>query len=146
MAKQPNREVDISIFFDAVQFKQQLKTCSNPIPVFKQALTEMRENMDREFLAKIDISQLIYGRSQILDLLLTSAWELFSWPAAEKASLIAVGGYGRGELHPHSDIDLLILFEGADPEHYQQSISDFLTLLWDIKLDVGSSVRNIQEC
>ncbi|MCJ8337776.1 MAG: [protein-PII] uridylyltransferase [Pseudomonadales bacterium] len=146
MAKQPNREVDISIFFDAVQFKQQLKTCSNPIPVFKQALTEMRENMDREFLAKIDISRLIYGRSQILDLLLTSAWELFSWPAAEQASLIAVGGYGRGELHPHSDIDLLLLFEGADPEQYQQSISGFLTLLWDIKLDVGSSVRNIQEC
>jgi len=146
MAKQPNQQVDISVFFDVANFKQQLASCDSPITVFKQALTEMRENMDREFLAKIDIAKLIYGRSQLLDILLTSAWELFSWPADEQVSLIAVGGYGRGELHPHSDIDLLLLFDGAEPEQYQQSISSFLTLLWDIKLDVGSSVRSIQEC
>ncbi len=138
--------VDISVFFNVEDFHQQLQNCSQPIPVFKRALDQLRENMDRQFSAGTDIRQMIYGRSQILDIILTAAWQLFDWPDSDEASLIAVGGYGRGELHPHSDIDLLILFDNIKPEQYQQSISDFLTFLWDIKLDVGSSVRSIGDC
>ncbi|MFT5706816.1 MAG: [protein-PII] uridylyltransferase [Oceanospirillaceae bacterium] len=140
------QKIDIRLFFNFGQFQQQLQDCDQPIAVFKQALNDMRINMDREFKAGIAIQKLIYGRSQILDLLITSAWQLFPWPSSEQASLIAVGGFGRGELHPHSDIDLLILFNDVDPELYQQSISQFLTFLWDIKLEVGSSVRTIEEC
>jgi [protein-PII] uridylyltransferase len=57
-----------------------------------------------------------------------------------------VGGYGRGELHPESDIDILILVESGKPKTWQEAISQFVTLLWDIGLEVGQSVRTPKEC
>ncbi len=57
------------------------------------------------------------------------------------------GGYGRGELHPHSDIDLLILYDGDElDEVLGLRIGEFITLLWDLKLEVGQAVRNVAEC
>ncbi|MGB1238889.1 MAG: [protein-PII] uridylyltransferase [Pseudomonadales bacterium] len=146
MTAQAQRTVDTGDFFDLAAFKQALGSTQAPIALFKSALCEMCERMDQSFNAGVAIEKLIYGRSQVLDLLLQQAWSLFSWPPSEHIALVAVGGYGRGELHPHSDIDLLLLFDNAEPSDYQESISGFLTLLWDIKLDVGSSVRTIQEC
>jgi [protein-PII] uridylyltransferase len=142
----PHRDTNIDVFLDNQAFTLELAHSKQPIQVFKNALASMRENMDREFTQGIDIEQLIYGRSIVMDFLLSSAWKMFQWPADSKVSLIAVGGYGRGELHPYSDIDLLILFDDQEPEQYQQSISEFLTFLWDIKLDVGSSVRSVEDC
>ena len=56
------------------------------------------------------------------------------------------GGYGRGELHPGSDIDLLILLRNSDHVRYQERLEQFLVFLWDIGLEVGHSVRSLQEC
>jgi len=142
----PHHDINIDVFFNKETFSNALACSKQPIKIFKDALASLRENMDREFTQGIDIEKLIYGRSIVLDFLLSSAWKMFDWPADSKVSLIAVGGYGRGELHPYSDIDLLILFDDQEPEPYQQSISEFLTFLWDIKLDVGSSVRSVEDC
>src|SRR5690606_27419999 len=54
--------------------------------------------------------------------------------------------YGRGELHPHSDIDLLILLKKSNTKPYKDSIERFLTFLWDIQLKIGQSVRSISQC
>src|SRR5690606_42108284 len=64
----------------------------------------------------------------------------------DNIALLAVGGYGRGELHPHTDIDLLILLKKSNTKPYKDSIERFLTFLWDIQLKIGQSVRSIRTC
>ena len=59
---------------------------------------------------------------------------------------MAVGGFGRAELHPHSDIDLLILVETPPERALANALEGFITSLWDMKLDIGHSVRTISEC
>ena len=61
-------------------------------------------------------------------------------------ALLAVGGYGRGELLPHSDIDLMLLVDPDRLDEHKPAIEGFLTFLWDIGLEVGSSVRSVQDC
>ncbi|WP_319557599.1 [protein-PII] uridylyltransferase [Thiomicrorhabdus sp.] len=88
------------------------------------------------------VADLIKERATFVDQLLKKIWHSFI--CNENAVLVAVGGYGRGELHPYSDIDLLILCE--DPNRNQTPISNFITFLWDIGFDVGHSIRSIEEC
>lgn len=64
----------------------------------------------------------------------------------EKISLMAVGGYGRGELCPHSDIDLLFLLPYKSTPYSEQVVEYMLYILWDLGLKVGHSTRNIEEC
>ena len=60
--------------------------------------------------------------------------------------LIAVGGYGRRELLPHSDIDLLLLINEEQFDNLKESLEAFITFLWDTKLDIGHSIRSVKEC
>ncbi|MCH8552976.1 MAG: [protein-PII] uridylyltransferase, partial [Natronospirillum sp.] len=88
---------------------------------------------------------LVSSRTRVVDALLHRIWHHFDWPS--DASLVAVGGYGRGELLPHSDIDLLLLFrEESDIESHVESVQSFITLLWDLNLDIGHSVRTLDAC
>ena len=64
----------------------------------------------------------------------------------QASSLIATGGYGRGELFPYSDVDLLVLAPEQISTEQNQKIEAFIGALWDIGLNVGHSVRNMQEC
>ena len=57
-----------------------------------------------------------------------------------------VGGYGRGELHPHSDVDILVLTRRSAKPDEQTALTNFLTSLWDVGLEVGHSVRTVDEC
>ncbi|MEH6575856.1 MAG: [protein-PII] uridylyltransferase [Amphritea sp.] len=132
--------------FSAQAFESALAESDSPIPVFKNALTTAQTLMDERFRNGEDIRKLIYGRAWLVDQLLLQAWKLFDWPEQKHLALIAVGGYGRGELHPRSDVDLLILLDDIEDAVVQESISSFLTLLWDINLDIGSSVRTLDEC
>ncbi|AJE03067.1 [protein-PII] uridylyltransferase [Geobacter pickeringii] len=61
-------------------------------------------------------------------------------------TLMAIGGYGRGELNPFSDIDLMFLYSGKDQARVEDIAQKLLYFLWDMRLDVGYSVRNLQDC
>ncbi|MWV12918.1 [protein-PII] uridylyltransferase [Pseudomonas sp. R-28-1W-6] len=132
--------------FDRGQFQAELALKSSPIAAFKKALKQAREVLDGRFREGRDIRRLIEDRAWFVDQILRCAWDRFDWSEDADIALLAVGGYGRGELHPNSDIDLLILLDSADHEVFRSPIEGFLTLLWDIGLEVGQSVRSVDEC
>jgi [protein-PII] uridylyltransferase len=69
-----------------------------------------------------------------------------SQPAGEQLTLVAIGGYGRGELNPFSDIDLMFLHSGKTPQPTENIAQKLLYFLWDMRLDVGYSVRTPADC
>ncbi len=114
------------------------------IALFRNYLQNHREQLDKRFEAKDNIRDIVKSRANAVDEVLRAAWSLYPWN--EDIALIAVGGYGRGELHPYSDVDLLILLENSNSEDYRDSLESFIALLWDLNLDIGHSVRSIRQC
>lgn len=113
---------------------------------YAQAIRDARKLLCEEFHANKDIRLLLADHAEFIDILLQHLWSLNGIPQYHRATLIAVGGYGRQELHPASDIDLLILLTETPGEECRERLSSFITLLWDVGLDVGHSVRTLDEC
>jgi len=112
----------------------------------RRQIEEMNAHLGVRFWSGEDIDQIIASRARFFDGLITDLWSAIPWPtgADTQLALFAVGGYGRGELHPYSDIDLLILTD--DPARFGPGIETFVQNLWDLKLDVGHSVRSVGDC
>ncbi len=88
---------------------------------------------------------LIRGLARLVDATLGELWVATMMPA--RAALVAVGGYGRGELFPFSDVDVLVLLpDELAAEQVRPAVERFITACWDIGLEIGSSVRNTDEC
>ena len=134
------------------RLREALAETGQPLPLFREALAESRQLLRRRFHAGDDIEALVYRNADFMDDIMGLAWGRFKWHEnlrslrKSRVALIAVGGYGRRELLPHSDIDLLILLERNHHRQHKGNIQSFLTLLWDIGLKVGHSVRSISEC
>lgn len=112
---------------------------------FKSQYEEMQQSLQSDFEKNPNsCEQLVNLRSSNIDLLLGQIWK--SLKVKGELCLVAVGGYGRGELHLHSDIDLLILIPNKSHKLHQQSVSTFLTLLWDIGLEIGHATRDLEDC
>ena len=132
--------------FDRSQFRAELTLVSQPSLAYRKCLEQADNLMNQWFDENEPIQMLVAGRAWLIDQALTLAWDHLIGQEADDIALVAVGGYGRGELHPHSDIDILILLRNENGKRHQRAIEQFLTLLWDCNLKVGSSVRTIAEC
>jgi len=136
-------------FFDQGRFRQSLweasgKSLAASLSVFKDAMSAANTQFDVRFREGEDIRSLIYERALFIDCILHYSWHQFDWE--DSIALLAVGGYGRGELHPFSDIDLLILLQDDETHKRGDTIQSFLAFLWDIGLEIGYSVRTIDQC
>jgi [protein-PII] uridylyltransferase len=131
--------------FSAEQFTESLAESASKISCYREAVGNARKILDECFLQKNDIESIIKDEAWFVDQLLIHAWEQYDWKDADDISLIAVGGYGRAELHPYSDIDIQVLLTKSDKSKYKDDIEHFLTFLWDINLEIGQSVRSIKE-
>ncbi|MGY3570503.1 bifunctional uridylyltransferase/uridylyl-removing protein GlnD [Vibrio paucivorans] len=116
------------------------------ISELKQQLEAFSDYQRTEFLNHHPVTDLVLGRSEYMDLLLHRLWQEFGFDQLPNISLVAVGGYGRGELHPLSDIDILIVSKKTLPDNLGNKVSEFITLLWDLRLEVGHAVRTVEEC
>jgi len=120
------------------------------IPAFRQALREGRQALFNAFDQGLRAADLVRVHSRLVDGLLIRAWEdqlLPKLAPGTAIALIAVGGYGRGELHPGSDLDILILLDREEARtSLQRPLEAFIAFLWDIGTEVGQSVRTLVEC
>jgi len=113
---------------------------------FREVLDRGTELLKERFEADEAVEDLVRDRARLVDIVLRAAWVRHAGKFADDLALIAVGGYGRGELHPSSDIDIMVLLPKSDSADWQPDIERFLTFLWDIGLEVGHSVRSIDDC
>ncbi|PQA52359.1 [protein-PII] uridylyltransferase [Amnimonas aquatica] len=113
----------------------------------KATLKAVQAQLMERFGQGRDVRLLVREWADAVDDVLRQAWATLGLGEAEELALIAVGGYGRAELHPQSDVDVLVLHRQPQlDEILQAGVSAFITHLWDLGLDVGSSVRSLDDC
>ncbi len=110
----------------------------------RESLTSAAEQLRERFMAGESVVDLVHARAAQIDEVLLGLWR--DYVAATDAALVAVGGYGRGELHPGSDVDIMLLLPDELPEGAEESLSAFFTALWDIGLEIGHSARTLAQC
>lgn len=111
---------------------------------WRETLSRGRDAIRHAFDGKVATRPLLMRYRRLVDEVLQSLWVSVDLPAS--AALVAVGGYGRGDLFPHSDVDVLILLEAEPDALTQAAIEQLVGLFWDIGLEVGHSVRTITAC
>jgi len=133
-------------FFAEDRFLEVLAGCPSGerVDLFKTTLEAADQHLYNRFREGENVAKLTRDRARFMDRLIFHAWSLFSWD--DNISLLAVGGYGREEMFPQSDIDLLFLTRKDNHSHYRESIQGFTTLLWDLQLKIGHSVRTPKQC
>ena len=111
---------------------------------YKARLKSGGESLRAAYEARPLTEPILKGRSQLVDGVLVEIWKRFSLPAS--AALVAVGGYGREELFPGSDVDLLFLLESPPNDELGERLTQMISLIWDVGLEIGHSVRTVDEC
>ncbi|MFZ5556862.1 MAG: [protein-PII] uridylyltransferase [Pseudomonadota bacterium] len=111
---------------------------------FKETLAGGRADLREAYRKAPRPAVYLRRHAQLVDRVLRALWKELALPAT--AALVAVGGYGRAQLFPHSDVDVLILLPKAPEPALAARVEALIGALWDIGLDVGHSVRTVPDC
>ena len=110
----------------------------------KSSVKELKKNEDMLWTKASSPNLLMKNLSKNIDSIICELWTTFK--LSKNCCLLAIGGFGRGELAPHSDIDLQILTSVKElDKNLSKSISSFISAMWDIGLEAGHSVRSVDE-
>lgn len=125
-----------------------LDKSTDKLKAFRNALKHGRDVLKSWHNNNIPATRIIATYAWLTDQILIHAWQHAgnNNPEHNNAALVAVGGYGRKELHPCSDIDLLILLPADNPDNHYPVVEGFLQMLWDMGLDIGHSTRTVEQC
>ncbi len=110
----------------------------------REQLKQGRQAIVADYALDHRAERLLRRIAQHTDQVMAEAWKNFAMPPT--SALVAVGGYGRGELFPYSDIDLLILLPEAPDAALRDTLEQLVQTLWDLGLDIGHSIRTVDEC
>jgi len=114
------------------------------IATYRGYLTKVNEELESRFDAGTNVRAIVRLRADLVDVLLCHLWDT-SEMAGGPHALLAVGGYGRIQLHPHSDVDIAILLGDKLNGARRKALEAWITSLFDIGLDVGQSVRTVKD-
>ena len=133
---------------DTQEFDTALAQTNAPLPLFKNALKQGRIRLREYHNTHERAVDIVYTHAWLVDQLLVRAWKhhLPLIKGKQNIALVAVGGYGRGELHPASDVDLMFLLEKNDHDSLKEFVETLIRFLWDIGIEVGHSVRSLKDC
>jgi len=116
----------------------------------REFLEHFREELKRGHREGEDGIQVVQAITAMTDALVTRLFTALSddlkISGTGELALVAIGGYGRGELNPYSDLDLMFLYSGKDSKRVEEVANRLLYFLWDLRLDVGYSVRTLTDC
>ena len=111
----------------------------------RASLAHTDARLDRRFDQDDGMDRILALRARAVDHLLKDAW-LRCIPAEAPMALFAVGGYGRGELFPQSDVDVLVLASADTQQRHHEAVARFFAMLWDAGLPISHSVRSAAQC
>ncbi|WP_250451282.1 [protein-PII] uridylyltransferase [Caballeronia sp. ATUFL_M2_KS44] len=121
---------------------------ATPCETLRNAYKTAKAALIERFKTATTVEPLMHALARATDDALKGAWSACEMPA--DAALVAVGGYGRGELAPYSDVDILVLLPDAaaqaDDAALNARVEQFIGMAWDLGLDIGSSVRSVEQC
>ena len=121
-----------------------LAPASLTVADWRDELSSRRLALWQTFEAEREPFSVLSAHCRLVDEMLARMWQAHGLDS--EAAIIAVGGFGRGELYPHSDVDLLILLETDPAPELAVRIEEIIGHFWDIGLEVGHSVRTIGQC
>ncbi len=110
----------------------------------RQELSAGRRALFDAFADHHNTGRLLQRHRQLVDRVLSALWEAAG--LAKGATLVAVGGYGRGDLYPFSDVDVLLLSADAEDDDTRARLESLVSQFWDVGIEAGHSVRTIDEC
>ncbi|MFQ5644207.1 MAG: [protein-PII] uridylyltransferase [Thiogranum sp.] len=139
-----NRRTDPARWFDMAELERALQGDIPSLSMCRDFLHNANELLTGQFDSGTDIEDLVRGRSWLVDQILIRCWKKLLGDF--NGALVAVGGYGRNELLPGSDVDIMLLLAETETPATGEKLETFLLLLWDIGLEVGHSVRTLEEC
>ena len=144
--EEPSVQVKDPIWDYLANVETELSARHHDVAAFRQLLSDGDNRLKQRFSDEDSVEVLVRDRARLVDILLRTAWRIHVGNQFKELALLAVGGYGRGELNLCSDIDVMILLPKSEDTAWQSALEGFLTFMWDIGLEVGHSVRTIDDC
>ncbi len=111
---------------------------------WRTRLRDGRHALREAYAVGMSPGRLLHQHARLIDHVLVELWRALA--PVRGGALVATGGYGRGELFPHSDVDLLVLLAREPSLQERERLAQLIGLLWDIGIEAGHSVRTVESC
>jgi len=129
---EPSKPLPQAQLIDRETLAKRLSHCNDThhTAELRTILAEANATLNEYYRQNLDISDIVSKRAHLVDLVLEWVWSSQPELQSNELALVAVGGYGRSELMPYSDIDLLILTRKNNNKPFKEAIASFLAACW----------------
>lgn len=145
VASVAEESLEQALDFEALEAAFELTSGAALRAACRGVVARVNERLKQRFFGGAAVEEIVGLRAFCIDELIRRAW-FHIGPGECPHALLAVGGYGRSELHPYSDVDICLLIDGRLDADIRERLENLIGFLWDIGLEIGHSVRTLAEC